>query len=277
MFRRLASASAGGLSTAIVEHDPCTRSYTFGIPERATATFTGGGEPLEVVMSEQIKRGSERVRRHLNKEKAARHLIHCAIRMIVSAEDPHAIHLLVHSADKISCDVAKATGKQILLETILRKEKRKEFFSMYREGSNYLKHANKDFDKDFPLRDIAMMNALALVICIANFQSVFDRATDHMQLFARFMHVLVPDIVDTPADQAAAFRERDKSVEGMTPRSYFEMAWEHQTVLGLNLNGERAEDTKDSTDFYDTTFAEFEKAREIEMQKKADARKDATL
>ena len=40
-------------------------------------------------------------RRHLDKHEAIRHLIHSAIRLVMQAEDPFAVHLLVHSADKM--------------------------------------------------------------------------------------------------------------------------------------------------------------------------------
>jgi hypothetical protein len=39
-------------------------------------------------------------RRTLDKHEALRHLIHTAIRLIAGMEDPFAVYLLVHSADK---------------------------------------------------------------------------------------------------------------------------------------------------------------------------------
>ena len=46
-------------------------------------------------------------RRTLDKREALRHLIHTAIRLIAEMGDPFAVHLLVHSADKILIDLAK--------------------------------------------------------------------------------------------------------------------------------------------------------------------------
>ena len=46
-------------------------------------------------------------KRTLTKKQAIRHLIHAAVRMIAAGEDPFAIHLLTHSADKLLIDLAK--------------------------------------------------------------------------------------------------------------------------------------------------------------------------
>jgi hypothetical protein len=47
-------------------------------------------------------------RRRITKKQAVRHLIHAAVRMIAAAEDPFAIHLVIHSADKLLLDLSKA-------------------------------------------------------------------------------------------------------------------------------------------------------------------------
>jgi hypothetical protein len=54
--------------------------------------------------------------RKIGKQEAIRHLLHCAVRMIAAQEDPFAIHLLVHSAEKMLIDVSKKTGKKLLLD-----------------------------------------------------------------------------------------------------------------------------------------------------------------
>jgi len=59
-------------------------------------------------MTEELKQGPPR--RYLDKEEAVRHLIHCAIRMVMREEDPFAIHLLVQSADKMLGGIAGVTS-----------------------------------------------------------------------------------------------------------------------------------------------------------------------
>src|ERR671933_594726 len=54
-------------------------------------------------------------RRALDKREAVRHLIHTAIRLIATMEDPFAIHLLIHSADKILIDIAKKNCCQLYI------------------------------------------------------------------------------------------------------------------------------------------------------------------
>jgi hypothetical protein len=52
-------------------------------------------------------------RRALTKKQALRHLIHAAVRMISSGEDPFATHILIQSADKLLIDLAKRSGRSL--------------------------------------------------------------------------------------------------------------------------------------------------------------------
>ena len=53
-------------------------------------------------------------RRTIRKEEAIRHLIHAAIRSFAAAEDPFAISMLIHSADKILIDMSRKMGKPLM-------------------------------------------------------------------------------------------------------------------------------------------------------------------
>jgi hypothetical protein len=52
-------------------------------------------------------------RRTMGKKEAVRRLLHSAIRMVGTNEDPFAIDLLVNSADKLLIDLAKHAGKSL--------------------------------------------------------------------------------------------------------------------------------------------------------------------
>src|SRR4051812_36416931 len=89
-------------------------------------------------------------RRTLDKREALRHLIHTAIRLVARMEDPFAVHLLVHSADKILIDLAKQNGHNLRIdwELYIKDEYHNEFFKRHRETYNYFKHADRDFAAD---------------------------------------------------------------------------------------------------------------------------------
>jgi hypothetical protein len=113
--------------------------------------------------------------RTLDKHEALRHLIHTAIRLIARMEDPFAVHLLVHSADKILIDLARQNGQELLVdwELYIKDEYHGEFFKRYRETYNYFKHAKRDLAADLPVRDIAMTNVMDLFITVVNYVHIF--------------------------------------------------------------------------------------------------------
>jgi hypothetical protein len=127
--------------------------------------------------------------RTLDKQEAIRHLIHTAIRLIAKRENPFAIHVLVHSADKLLIDMAKSRGRKLRvdLETYIKPEYRKEFFEKHRALYNYFKHADKDFDVDLPVRDIMKRNVMTLFISVANYSELFGKTTNHMILLMVFV------------------------------------------------------------------------------------------
>jgi hypothetical protein len=132
--------------------------------------------------------------RKINKEEAIRHLIHCAVRMVAAKEDPFAIHLLIHSAEKLLMDVSKQMGKKLVFnwEDYLAKGKASQFFNFHRETYNFFKHADRDFDKELAVPEIAPMNIAFLFVCAENYRKLFDRDTDHMLLISSFMQVVAP-------------------------------------------------------------------------------------
>jgi hypothetical protein len=62
-----------------------------------------------------IEGTDEGSRRTVDKQEAIRHLIHTAIRLIAKREDPFAIHVPVHSADKLLIDMANNRAKSYIL------------------------------------------------------------------------------------------------------------------------------------------------------------------
>src|SRR5262249_54039221 len=135
------------------------------------------------------------------KHEALRHLIHTAIRLLARIEDPFAIHLLVHSADKILVDLAKQNGQELRVdwELYIKDEYHNQFFKRHRETYNYFKHADRDFAAELPVRDIAMTNVMNLFVTVVNYQHMFGEYTHHMTLLLVFVVALMPKII-VPTD-----------------------------------------------------------------------------
>jgi hypothetical protein len=78
-------------------------------------------------------REREQPKRWIGKQKAIRHLAHCAVRLILKREDPFAIHLIIQSADKLLIGVAAGKNKYLEMdwEIYIKDEYHAEFFAQY--------------------------------------------------------------------------------------------------------------------------------------------------
>jgi hypothetical protein len=193
--------------------------------------------------------------RFMSKQDAARHLLHAAIRMVMQMEDPFAIHVIVHSADKIIIDMAKNRGKHLRMdwELYIKDEFHKAFFKRLRETYNYLKHATEDADTELPVHDIMSSNVMALFCAVTNYVDLFGERTAHMLLFQTFVMNLMPDIL-VPSLQTAPLISTFEKLQAMTPHSFFKTLEEIPEMLPLP--SERAEDIKDVIDYYHLSFQE---------------------
>ncbi|MGC2221542.1 MAG: hypothetical protein WA624_03825 [Methylocella sp.] len=194
-------------------------------------------------------------RRWLDKQEAARHLIHTAIRLIQKQEDPFATHLLIHSADKMLIDLAKNRGEELGVDWTLyiKTEYQAAFFEKMRATSNYLKHGNKDFADDLPVHDIMMINVTALFICITNYSKIFREFTNHVMLFYSFMLNIWPQILKPEAVGSTELLKSLRMTEGMTPGEFFKTFEENSQMLP-KFYRELSKDLEDTVDFYHLSF-----------------------
>jgi hypothetical protein len=196
-------------------------------------------------------------RRLINKQEAARHLIHAAVRMISIGEDPFAIHMLVQSADKIVTDVAKQTGAKLAfkLDEFIMQEHKSALIAVLRETYNYLKHADYDHDKDLHVVDTVRLNVLMLLMAIFNYQAIFSgEFTDHMKLHIAFSNALMPDIIKADTPLGKEMLDRVEKAADMTPREVFQLARDFSQIMVPAMAHEIAIDLQDIGDFYDVPF-----------------------
>lgn len=198
-------------------------------------------------------------RRYLDKQEAIRHLIHASIRLIQKQEDPFAIHLLIHSADKMLIDLAKKRGDELRVdwELYVKPEYKAAFFENMRATYNYLKHAASDFADELPVHDIMMMNVSSLFFCVANYAKLFREFTDHMMLFHIFMLNIWPHLLKPEAVGVTALLKTLRTTQWMTPSEYFETFEENSHMLP-KFYGEASKDLEDTIDFYNLSFAQLQ-------------------
>ncbi|WP_342740026.1 hypothetical protein [Bradyrhizobium sp. B117] len=109
-------------------------------------------------------------------DEADRHPIHAAVRMVVAGEDPFATHLLIQSADKLLIDLAQySPPKELAMDwsKLIKPDYKQALLKVFRETSNFLKHADRDHSETPHVGDIATSNALQLAACIANYWALF--------------------------------------------------------------------------------------------------------
>jgi hypothetical protein len=196
--------------------------------------------------------------RKIDKKEAIRHLIHCAIRMVAAQEDAFAIHLLVHSAEKLLMDVAKQTDQKLMFnwEDWIVPGKESKFFNFHRETYNFLKHADRDFDKVLSVPDLAPINIAQLFICAENYRKLYDDNTDHMLLIGHFMQVVAPDIFELPYPETHV--ERMAELGNATPEEFFNEGFKLNPLVP-SIQDEIAVDLADNGTLYQTPIPELRK------------------
>jgi hypothetical protein len=134
-------------------------------------------------------------KRLLSKQEGVRHILHSAIRGTLRCEDPFAIHLLAQSAEKILIDVNTKAGLPDPLFSMLKPGRATEFFAIYRESYNFLKHADKDGDGYLEVHEIVGSNDLSLFMSTFRYGTLFGKYTAHMFCMMMFAAVQYPGII----------------------------------------------------------------------------------
>jgi hypothetical protein len=102
-------------------------------------------------------------KRYITKIEGVRHVLHSAIRCQLGGENPFAIHILAQSVERVLVDILKAENIPDPFYSLIKPERKAEFFAAYREPVNFLKHADKDHDGLLPVYDIVRASDLALL------------------------------------------------------------------------------------------------------------------
>lgn len=124
----------------------------------------------------------------IDKQTAARYMIHCAIRNTLNGECPVSNHVIILSAREILFDLAKTRGVTLAsdLGNLVKDEHRAEFRRRMKERYNFLKHADEDHDHELDITNIQFSNDGELLMVIAHYRELFGEQTAHMRSYASF-------------------------------------------------------------------------------------------
>ncbi len=188
----------------------------------------------------------------LDKKRAIRHLIHAAIRLVMKQENPYAIHLIIHSADKMILDLAKKRGIEITIDWQkgVSQQRFSQFISQERAIYNYLKHADKDSFNEAPVRDIMIANIKTICSASINYATLFSEQTDHMTCFLIFVVTLLPGVRLRPGFSMG--KNLSDVPPSTTPKDFFAVVKD----AFPSFEAEAIEDLKDVEHFYSCSFSD---------------------
>jgi hypothetical protein len=129
-------------------------------------------------------------------------------------------------------------------------EFKNEFFAIYREVANFLKHADKDPEATLPLYDIVQLNDLLIWFCIVRYQTLFRELTAHMTSFFAFLVTFRPSLLkwsEVPGGKEAL--KLRSSVRSLTRGDVLKLM-----AMKMNSDGDcRAELLEDLQDVYEAS------------------------
>jgi hypothetical protein len=173
--------------------------------------------------------------------------LHSAIRLIFDGEDAFAINMLGQSADKVLLDLLKHAQMDdpIQFEDRIVPEHRDEFFRIYRQAFNFLKHADKDPDEKLQVYNLAEANEVLLFINVIRFRQLFSEITTHMQMYFACAALLHPRFIkwQNMGILGNQFLSKSKNLEYVTRSEAIKIIKKNCYKTGKFLQ-ERAEDLK---------------------------------
>jgi hypothetical protein len=149
----------------------------------------------------------------IGEQEVCRQLIHSAVRLSLADSEPLAVHLAAMSAHDVLRAVAEERAVELTFDfdQFLKPDRRKEFWTIYKENVNFFKHADKDSEEIINIAGLSRRNELQTLMNISNYSVVFGPAiTSHMKAYLIFIAAEYPDVLNDvpslPAGMDGMFR-----------------------------------------------------------------------
>jgi hypothetical protein len=128
------------------------------------------------------------------------------------------MNILAQSAEKVVVDILAANDIPDPFYTMLKPERRKEFFNSYREQVNFMKHADVDHDGLLPVYDIVRLSDFAILGTIIRLLSLNEPLTGHMRAMLIFVGAQYPNVINIEASphlaEAVQFQRNVNATRG---------------------------------------------------------------
>ena len=192
-------------------------------------------------------------RRELNKRIALRRLIHASIRLILAGEDPLAVQLMLQSADKVQRDLLRIRRLDDLFafDAVVSQEHRNEFFSIYREVANFLKHADEDAEQTISTYQLVLLNDILTIASIVRYHQLYDHTSRHMRLFLSYAVAAHPTFLDWAkfGNDFANILSLIHAESGLVTRAEMLASINASLSTEISLRAEREADVEEATEF----------------------------
>jgi hypothetical protein len=181
----------------------------------------------------------------ISKLEGARRLIHTSTRMIYENEDAIAVNLLVQSADRVLSDLTKSQSRADIIwdSPIINQQHKVELQNVFRQASNFVKHADKNPNDELEVYDIAEFSEHSLYFTILRYRELSASMTAHMKLFLGYyllQHPTHGQIEKTLSNGLMNLAAQFKTLTELR------RIWKGGALMNLDYNNERLEDCADT-------------------------------
>lgn len=191
---------------------------------------------------------------YIDKQCAARLLIHASIRSVFNSECPVTNHVTIMSARQIMNEYADAHGITLTHDMRLNLKSdsslAKKFEYLWKTKYNFFKHGDEDYDEEIHIGNISIINEFETLFNIEKYKQLFGQRTGHMARFLMYLVILYPDKFQPTEEQVRAFsgvRDRLQTEDTLARVPLRELF-----AFGLTQQAD--------------TRAEFEEARKLSIQ-----------
>jgi hypothetical protein len=139
----------------------------------------------------------------IDKQTAARRLIHSAIRHTCYGGDPLATHIMVWSAYEVIQDCANHAKVTLKSDTLRQVSElagddklRREVWRGLRGIHNFVRHADNDPDGKIDVAKVEPFTEALIVITAQMYEELFGETTKHMEVYEIFARLNVPALPD---------------------------------------------------------------------------------
>jgi hypothetical protein len=154
-----------------------------------------GSGTVTPTSKQEIASARRRFAMFIDKKHAARLLTNASIRSVFSGECPVANHVVIMSSRQILHEYADAHRISLMHDMrthVKDKSLVREFEFLWKQRYNFLKHADKDHDREINIRNVNFLNDFEILLNAEKYREMFSEMSAHMAIFKCFIALMYP-------------------------------------------------------------------------------------